>query len=244
MPESLVKCSYRNLRINMILNLLVKKVLPPDKLSQVILGGQDGLVNTLGVILGVAAASSDVKIVIAGGLAACFAEAVSMGAVAYTSKRAEEDHYSSELKRETELIKEKPNEGRERVEEIYKKKGFEGTSLTKVTDLVISNKNTWLSVLLSEEGLAPLDRKEVIIDAIIVFLAALIGALIPLAPFFFLILSEGIVVSIIVSAFSLFVVGYYKGKMTVGKAFSNGLELLVIGMAAAFIGYGIGFLFS
>lgn len=227
----------------MIVNPFARRVILPDKLSQVILGGQDGLVNTLGVILGVAAASSDIKVVIAGGLAACFAEAVSMGAVAYTSKRAEEDHYNSELKKETELIKETPSEGKKRVREIYAKKGFDDVSLDKVVELITSNRNTWLSVLLSEEGLVPIDRKEVLIDALIVFLAALLGALIPLAPFFFFPLSSGIMTSIIISSLSLFVVGYYKGKMTVGKALYNGLELLIIGMAAAFIGYGIGYMF-
>ncbi len=58
-------------------------------LSDIILGGQDGLVNVLGVILGVAAATADPHIVIVAGLAATFAESVSMGAVAYTSTLAE-----------------------------------------------------------------------------------------------------------------------------------------------------------
>ena len=38
-------------------------------LSDVILGGQDGLVNVLGVILGVAAATADTRIVLVAGLA-------------------------------------------------------------------------------------------------------------------------------------------------------------------------------
>jgi hypothetical protein len=59
------------------------------RLSDVILGGQDGLVNVLGVILGVAAATQDARILIAAGLAATFAESISMGAVAYTSTLAE-----------------------------------------------------------------------------------------------------------------------------------------------------------
>src|SRR5574342_1046426 len=77
-------------------------------LSDVILGGQDGLVNVLGVILGVAAATSDSRIVIAAGLAATFAESISMGAVAYTSKLAEHDHYRSEVERERREIREMP----------------------------------------------------------------------------------------------------------------------------------------
>ncbi len=69
-------------------------------LPEIILGGQDGLVNVLGVILGVAAATASNQLVIVAGLAATFAESISMGAVAYTSKLAEADYYQSELERE------------------------------------------------------------------------------------------------------------------------------------------------
>ena len=71
-----------------------------SQLSDIILGGQDGLVNTLGVILGVAAATSDPRIVIAAGMAASFAESVSMAAVAYTSRQADHALYESERARE------------------------------------------------------------------------------------------------------------------------------------------------
>ena len=50
-----------------------------------ILGGQDGLVNVLGIILGLVAAGASAHIIIVAGLAAGFSEAVSMGGVAYTS---------------------------------------------------------------------------------------------------------------------------------------------------------------
>src|SRR4026208_119053 len=69
-------------------------------LADIILRGQDGLVNTLGVILGVAAASSNPRIVLAAGFAATFAESISMGAVAYTATQAGHDHYRVELERE------------------------------------------------------------------------------------------------------------------------------------------------
>src|SRR3972149_3850722 len=71
----------------------------PGLLSDFILGGQDGLVNVLGVILGVAIASQDIRIILAAGLAATFAESISMGAVAYTSTLARRDHYLREVER-------------------------------------------------------------------------------------------------------------------------------------------------
>lgn len=70
------------------------------RISEIILGGQDGIVNVLGVVLGVAAASGDSRVIIAAALATTFAESLSMAAVAYTSTLADRDLYrgQAELK--------------------------------------------------------------------------------------------------------------------------------------------------
>src|SRR5215469_13345477 len=75
-----------------------------NPLRDVILGGQDGLVNALGIILGIAAVTSQTHILIATVLAASAAESLSMGAVAYTSSLAQKDHYTSERKKEMDEI--------------------------------------------------------------------------------------------------------------------------------------------
>ena len=49
---------------------------PGSTISDVILGGQDGIVNVLGVVLGVAAASGNSRIIIAAALATTFAESL------------------------------------------------------------------------------------------------------------------------------------------------------------------------
>src|SRR5512141_1611532 len=77
-------------------------------LSDIILGGQDGLVNVLGVILGVAAASGDQRLVVAAGLAAAVAEWLSVGAVAYPSALADRDHCLSQIEREKREIRDMP----------------------------------------------------------------------------------------------------------------------------------------
>ncbi len=87
-------------------------------MRDVILGGQDGLVNVLGVVMGVSAATSNAKILIAACLAATFAESISMAAVAYTSSLAERDHYNCELEREKREMKEVPEVETEEVREI------------------------------------------------------------------------------------------------------------------------------
>ena len=98
-------------------------------LPDIILGGQDGIVNVLGVILGVAAATVSSKIIIVAGLAATFAESISMAAVAYTSKLAEADYYQSELEREEWEIKNVPEGEKEEIKALYENYGFKGKVL-------------------------------------------------------------------------------------------------------------------
>src|SRR5437016_13140829 len=62
-------------------------------LRDVILGGQDGLVNLLGIALGVVAAGGSTNVLIAAGLAAAITESISVVAVAFSSSLSERDHY-------------------------------------------------------------------------------------------------------------------------------------------------------
>ena len=129
-------------------------------LSDIILGGQDGLVNVLGVILGVAAATHDPRVILVAGLAATFAESVSMGAVAYTSTLADADYFDSEKERELRHIEQAPRLEREEVRQIYADKGFNGALLDQIVDTITTNPEVWVAVMMAEEHqLAPVDRK-------------------------------------------------------------------------------------
>lgn len=215
------------------------------RLSDVILGGQDGLVNVLGVILGVAAATADARIVIAAGLAATFAESISMGAVAYTSTLAENDLYHSEREREYRHIHLAPDVEVEEIRDIYRKKGFEGETLEKIVDVITSNPDVWVNVMMSEEfQLTPPEKSKAIRSALLVGFSALIGSFIPLFPFFFWTVSLSIGLSIVIAALTLFIVGVYKARVTVGKPFRSGLEMAIIGTLSALAGYVVGLIFK
>ncbi len=212
-----------------------------NSLSDVILGGQDGLVNVLGVILGVAAATSDARIVLVAGLAATFAESVSMGAVAYTSALADSDFYESERAREYRHIKEVPHLERDEVERIFIKKGFNGDILDRIVDTITANQDIWVAVMMAEEHqLRPTDRSQAMRVAVVVGVAALVGSLIPLVPFIIFPVGLSILVSIFITALVLFVVGAYKARITVGRPWKSGLEMAAIGTISALIGYGVG----
>ena len=212
-------------------------------LSDVILGGQDGLVNVLGVILGVAAATNDPRIVIVAGLAATFAESVSMGAVAYTSTLADADFFESEREREYRHIQEVPRLERQEIRDIYAEKGFSGDLLERIVETITANKDVWVAVMMAEEHqLSPVHRGTALRSALIVGISAIVGSLIPLAPFFFLPVAAGIISSIVISALVLFVVGVYKARVTVGHPGKSGIEMATIGTLSALVGYAVGLL--
>lgn len=209
-------------------------------LRDVILGGQDGLVNVLGVILAVATAISDVRIVLIAGLAATFAESISMAAVAYTSTKAARDFYKAELAREKREMKDMPGEERKEIRLIYARKGFSGALLNSIVKKITSNKRLWLRTMMEEElHLYPDEYNHPAKDAAIVGIAAVVGSLVPLLPFLFLPIQSAIIGAIVLSVTVLFATGYIKGKLTINPL-RSGVEIAFIGIAAALIGYAIG----
>lgn len=215
-----------------------------NSLRDVILGGQDGLVNAMGIILGIIAAGGDNHILIATVLAATFAESLSMGAVAYTSAISQKSYYESERRREMREIKRVPEIEKEEVRQIYKQKGFKGKVLEEVVETITSNEKIWLDTMMAEElHIEPVNVKEVLRSAVIVTIATTIGHLIPLSPFFFVAHTAGLTVSIIISAIALFTVGVYEAVTLVGTWWKSGLRIVLIGMGSAFLGYLIATLF-
>lgn len=212
-------------------------------LADIILGGQDGLVNVLGIVLGIAAATSDPRIVLVAGVAATFAESISMAAVAYTSTLAETAHYESEREREYRHVRMVPAVEREEIRTIYQQKGFEGELLDQIVEKITADEDVWVGVMMAEEHqLIPTSRQDALRSAIVVGIAAVVGSLIPLIPFPFLDVKPSIWVSLIISAITLFAVGVYKARTTVGHAGKSGFEMAAIGTVSALVGYLVGVL--
>jgi len=209
----------------------------------IILGGQDGIVNVLGVVLAIAAATNEVKVVIIAGIAANLAESLSMAAVAYTSTKAYNQYYYSELQREKREVKEVPQQETREIYDIYYRKGFRGDLLHKIVKKITSSKKLWISTMMTDE--LQLSKEQLVNpykSALIVGISALIGSTIPLLPFFFTSIKIGIISSLIASTLALFLTGALKAKFTIGNWLKNGIEMAVIGMVTALLGYGIGLL--
>src|ERR1700737_1161757 len=152
-----------------------------NSLRDVILGGQDGLVNMLGIALGVVAAGGSTHVLVVTGIAAAITESISMGAVAYSSFGSDRDFYLAERNREQAEIEAKPEDEREEIREIYAAKGFKGQLLDDVVSTITSNRETWVSTMMNEElHLQPVGQQSLVRSAVVVTVATLIGHFIPI----------------------------------------------------------------
>jgi predicted membrane protein (TIGR00267 family) len=215
-----------------------------NRLSDVILGGQDGLVSILGLLLGLAASTKSTRIIVAGGLATILAETLSMAAVAYTSKMADREHYEAERLREIQEVKEVPEIERQEIVDIYSAKGFSGKLLDDIVNHITSDHELWIDTMMKEElDLLPVIKRDVYVYSLTVGISTFSGAMLPLIPFFFLGVQVALIAALILAIIVLATVGVYKARMTLGNPLKGILQMVTIGMGAAIAGYLIGLLF-
>jgi len=211
-------------------------------IREIIFGIEDGLISMLGIVLGVAGGTGSAGLVIIAGIAAIFAEAISMAAGAYLSTKAQLEFYHREMEREKREMRDIPEVERKEVRDIYQKKGFKGAELERVVDVITANKGRWLRVMMREElGLVP-ENLHPLRDGAVIGLAAVFGGICPLAPFFLLPIGAASITAVVVTIVALFGAGVAKTRVTAGSWVRSGLEMAIVGGLAAAAGFAIGWL--
>ncbi len=214
----------------------------PTLLSDFILGSQDGLVNVLGILLGLVAAGTTTRIILVAAFAALAAETISMGAVAYTTTLSRRNLFLSEVERERREMREVPEAEREEVRVILRGWDFEGEEVEEMVRRIESKPKAWLELMMAFE----LNLSEILPDqprnsGLIVLSATALGSVIPLVPFLVGLSNElAAIVAVVLSAITLGAVGVYEARTTVGPLWLGAARMLLIGLGAGFAGFLIG----
>ncbi|HZY69367.1 MAG TPA: VIT1/CCC1 transporter family protein [Thermoplasmata archaeon] len=215
----------------------------PTLLSDFILGSQDGLVNVLGILLGLSAATSDLRLILVASFAALGAESISMGAVAYTSTLSRRRLYVSEEARERREMAEMPDEERGEVRSVLAEWGYAGAELDDLERRICGNPRAWLEFMMAFElKLAPVTEHQARDSGLIVLGATVVGSFIPVLPFLVpgIPISTAIMAAVVLAAATLALVGTYEARATNGRPFSNAVQMIAIGLGAGFAGFLIG----
>jgi VIT1/CCC1 family predicted Fe2+/Mn2+ transporter len=212
------------------------------RLRAAVFGASDGLVSNASLVMGVAAAGSDLHAVQIAGTAGMIAGALSMAAGEYVSVRSQREFYEHQMDLERKELAEYPEAEAEELALIYEARGLHIDEARRVSAVLLSNPEQALDVLAREElGLNPDDLGSPTAAASSSFVAFAAGACIPLIPFFTG--ANGLAAvyaSAGVTAFALFAVGVALSLFTGRAAFRGGLRMVLIGGGAGLAAWAVG----
>jgi VIT1/CCC1 family predicted Fe2+/Mn2+ transporter len=210
-------------------------------LRAAVFGINDGLVSNASLILGVAGASADNKVILLSGVAGLLAGAFSMASGEYVSVRSQREMFEYQIGLERDELAEYPEEEAHELALIYVARGMLPDEAAREAAAAIADPDRALDTLAREElGLNPDELGSPWGAAVFSFLSFALGALLPLAPYVFSAGGHALLASIVLTAVSLFGVGAALSLFTGRHAWRGGLRMLMIGAAAGALTFVIG----
>jgi VIT1/CCC1 family predicted Fe2+/Mn2+ transporter len=213
-------------------------------LRAAVFGINDGLISNTSLIMGVAGAAGDGRMLLLSGIAGLLAGAFSMAAGEYVSIRSQRDLYEYQIGLEQEELALYPEEEQEELALIYNARGLPMEQARRVAADMLKDPQHALDTLSREElGLNPENLGSSWGAAGASFLAFSLGALIPLLPFLFIKTPRSALsAAVILSIAALFAVGVTLSLFSGKNAVRGGLRMALIGGAAGLATYLIGML--
>ena len=203
-------------------------------------GFNDGLTANFGLVAGVVGASIDFEFVLVTGIAGMIADALSMGSSGYLAAKSEQEVYAHEIEMEKDEIRLMPELEEEELSLIYQSKGMDEERAKELAGEVMKDPESALQELVREELKIGEPHTTPLKEGWITGSATAVGALIPVAPFFFLDGKSAIVTSFAVSMFSHFAVGAARSIFTGRSLIRSGVDMFVVGLGVAVVAYIVG----
>ena len=211
-------------------------------LRNVVYGFNDGLTANFGLVAGVIGASSSSAhhTVIVAGVAGLIADALSMGSSGYLAAKSEQEVYANEIAMERDEIALMPEVERDELALIYEAKGMASDAALALATEVMADPQRMLDEQVQEELGIGEPHMSPMREAWVTGIATAIGAFIPVFPFLVWTGATAIVVSFAVAMASHWIVGAARSVFTGRSVFRSGLDMFVVGLGVALVGYFVG----
>ncbi|KAK0617257.1 VIT family-domain-containing protein [Immersiella caudata] len=220
-------------------------------LSDATIGLSDGLTVPFALTAGLSALG-DTKVVIFGGLAELIAGAISMGLGGYLGAKAEIASYNETLLKTTALTTSSPTLSLSAIRSVFIPYDLPPELLTSVSDHMSASPKLIDFLMRFQHCAESPSSSRALTSALTIALAYFLGGLLPLIPYFCVgsgegKLMEGLYISVGVMAVALFLFGYVKTGVVVGwegaravrKCVFGGVQMVVVGGAAAAAAMGL-----
>ena len=207
-------------------------------LRSVVYGFNDGLTANFGLIMAVIGAQVDHHVLLVSGLAGMIADALSMGSSGYLAAKSEQEVYAHEIRLEEEEIELMPELETEEFTALYRIQGLDADSARHRAEAVMRNKSQALEEMVRLElGLNPDQGMSPLKEGWITGTATAVGAFIPIFPLILFMGTVGMVASFLISMASHFLVGAGRSIFTGRGIIRSGIDMLLVGLGVAVIGY-------
>ena len=213
-----------------------------DLLTDIVIGMSDGLTVPFALAAGLSGAvHGDVSIIWIAGIAEIAAGSIAMGLGGYLAGKTEQDHYSSELKKEYWELTHKREDEIHEVRKVFLEWGLTKETAEEATMEIIKDDKRWVDFMMKYElGLEKPDPKRATRSAFNIGLSYVVGGFIPLIPYFYVTKAvNGLKISAIITLICLFIFGFFKSKITGINPWSGGLKVMMIGALAASAAFSI-----
>jgi len=213
-----------------------------NALRAAVLGANDGLVSNMSLVMGVAGAAAAEQTILLAGLAGLIAGACSMAMGEWLSVNSARELAQRQIALEATELKQFPDEEREELILIYQSKGLSEKEATSVADRLLSQDGAAVDTLAREElGIDPSELGgSAWVAGLSSFMLFAIGAIFPVAPFFFLTGATAVIASLLFSGVALALIGFGTSLFTGRSIWFSVLRQILIGYAAAGITFGVG----
>jgi VIT1/CCC1 family predicted Fe2+/Mn2+ transporter len=213
-----------------------------NALRAAVLGANDGLVSNLSLVMGVSGAQMSNSAILVTGMAGLLAGAISMALGEWLSVQSSRELYQHQIGIEKAELAAAPQEEAEELALIYEARGLPKEEAQSMAQHIISDSASALDTLAREElSIDPSELGgsawEAALTSFFLFSA---GAIIPVIPHIFLSGITAVIVSLILSAIGLFIIGAGTTLFTGRKVLFSGSRMVLFGLAAAAVTFGIG----
>lgn len=212
-----------------------------DSIGDIVFGMEDGTVSIFGLVFGVASSTTSSSVVLLAGATGAISAAVSMMAGTFLDVESTNDQAKAQLAQEQTEIDRNPEREKQEVREQLRTAGFNDQDTTAIIDALARHPKTFLQVeAASEFQVGDSEQKNPFVQSAWMFISDLFAAAVPVIPFAFLPLGTARLVSLIITAILLLLLGVGRGLVGHRNVVLTALETLGIATAAALAGFLIG----
>ena len=204
-----------------------------------VLGANDGIVSTAGIVIGVAGATTSRTIIVMAGIAGLAAGAMSMAVGEYVSVSAQKDTERALLTKEQRELDEMPDEELDELTEIYAEKGLPRELAKEVAAQLMAH-DALAAHAEAELGIDPHNLTSPTNASLASFLAFTLGALLPLLAIAFPPTSWRVPVTVFGVVLALAGTGLLAARLGSAPVGRSLLRNVMGGLVAMAVTYGIG----